>query len=171
MISQTAAFSGLILFTVAMIYAALQDAATFTIRNKLVLALFAGYILFAPLAGFGLVAMGVSLAVALAVLLVTFTLFSFGLIGGGDAKLAAATALWLGPEGTLVFLVYTTLIGGGLAIALLTFRTLPLPAQLYGHAWVARLQSPATGLPYALAMAPAALLVVPSTHWFVLLGW
>ena len=170
MISQTAAFSGLFLFSGAMIYAALQDAATMTIRNKLVLALLAGYVLFAPLAGFGPAEMGIGLAVAFAVLVVTFTLFSFGWIGGGDAKLAAVAALWLGPEGTVAFLFYATLIGGVLAIALLSFRAVPLPAQLYGQAWVARLQSPATGLPYALAMAPAALLVVPSTPWFTLLG-
>ena len=170
MISQTAAFSGLLLFSAAMIYAALQDAATMTIRNRLVLVLLAGYAVLAPLAGFGLAEMGTSLAVAFAVLAVTFTLFAFGWIGGGDAKLMAATALWLGPEGTLVYLMYTMLIGGVLALALLTFRTLPLPAQLYGQAWVVRLQSPTMGLPYALAMAPAALLVVPSTRWFMLLG-
>ena len=170
MISQTAAFSGLILFSGAMIYAALQDAATMTIRNKLVLALLAGYGVFAPLAGFGLAEMGTALAVALAVLAVTFTLFSFGFIGGGDAKFAAATALWLGPSGTLTFLFYAALIGGALALALLFFRAMPLPAHLYGQDWVMRLQSPATGLPYALAMAPAALVVVPSTPWFTLLG-
>jgi prepilin peptidase CpaA len=170
MISQMAAFSGLLLFTGAMIYAALQDVVTLTIRNQLVLALLAGYAVLAPLAGFGLAQMGMGLAVAFSVLAVTFTLFSFGWIGGGDAKFAAAAALWLGAEGTLVFLVYATLIGGVLAMALLTFRRAPLPAQLYGLPWVARLRSPDTGLPYALAMAPAALLVVPSTPWFTLLG-
>ena len=35
-------------------------------------------------------------AAGAAVLAVTFALFAFGWIGGGDAKLAAATALWLG---------------------------------------------------------------------------
>ncbi len=170
MISQIAAFSGLLLFTGAMIYAALQDAATMTIRNQLVLALLAGYVILAPLAGFGLVQMGVGLAVAFGVLVVTFTLFSFGWIGGGDAKFAAATALWLGPTQVVIFLIYTALIGGVLAGLLLAFRTVPLPASLYHVAWVARLQSADTGLPYALAMAPAALLVVPSTPWFTLLG-
>ena len=170
MISQTAAFSGLFLFTGAMIYAALQDAATMTIRNRLVLALIGGYGVLAPLAGFDLTQMGLGLAVAFGVLVVTFTLFSFGWIGGGDAKFAAAVALWLGPTQTLTFLLYAAMIGGGLAALLLAFRAAPLPAQLYGHAWVARLQSPKTGLPYALAMSPAALLVVPSTPWFTLLG-
>ena len=39
---------------------------------------------------------GMHVAAALAVLVVTFVFFSRGWIGGGDAKLAAATALWLG---------------------------------------------------------------------------
>lgn len=169
MVPLIAAFAAMFLFHVAMIYAALEDAMTMTIRNRLVLMMFAGFFLFAPLAGFGIAEMGLNFAVAIGVLVVTFTLFSFGWIGGGDAKLAAVTALWLGPEGTLLFLVYATLIGGVLAVALLTFRRMPLPAQLYGQAWVARLQSPTMGIPYALALAPAALLVVPSTPWFTLL--
>lgn len=160
----------MLLFTGAMIYAALQDAATFTIRNRLVLVLLAGYVVCAPLAGLGVAAIGMSVATAAAVLVLTFLLFAFGWIGGGDAKLAAVAALWLGLDGTPAFLVYTMLIGGVLALLLLTVRTMPLPATLYGKGWVARLQSPATGLPYALALAPAAILVVPSTPWFALIG-
>lgn len=170
MISQTPAFAAMAFFAITMIYAALHDAATLTIRNRLVLILAGAYIVFAPLAGFGLLEMGQSLGTGALVLVATFTLFAFGLIGGGDAKFAAATAIWLGPEGTLVFLIYTMLIGGGLAIALLSFRAMPLPATLYGQAWVARLQAPGTGIPYALAMAPAAFLVIPSTPWFALLA-
>lgn len=170
MISQTAAFAALVFFAITMIFAALQDAATLTIRNRLVLIVAGGYAVFAPLAGFGLTDIGLALATGALVLMASFTLFAFGLIGGGDAKLMAATALWLGPQGTLTFLIYATLIGGVLAIAMLMFRAMPLPATLYGQAWVARLQAPKTGIPYALAMAPAALLVVPSTPWFTLLG-
>lgn len=170
MISTTAALAALAFFAITMVFAAVQDAATLTIRNRLVLILAGVYVVFAPLAGFGLVEMGQALGTGALVLVATFTLFALGLIGGGDAKLAAATAIWLGPEGTLVFLIYTMLIGGGLALALIVFRTVPLPATLYGQAWVARLQMPGTGIPYALAMAPAALLVIPSTTWFALLA-
>ena len=168
MISQTAAVAALAFFAVAMIFAAIQDAATLTIRNRLVLLVAGGYVVFAPLAGFGLLEIGQAFGTGALVLVATFTLFAFGLIGGGDAKLAAATALWLGPEGTLVFLLYTTMIGGVLAMAMLLFRRTPLPATLYGQAWVAHLQSPKTGIPYALAMSPAALLVIPTTTWFAL---
>jgi prepilin peptidase CpaA len=170
MISQMAAFSALFFFMVAMIYAALQDAATLTIRNRLVLIVVGGYVVFAPLAGFSLPEIGLAFGTGALVLAVTFTLFAFGLIGGGDAKLAAATALWLGPEATLAFLIYTMLIGGVLATAMLAFRAAPLPATFYGWSWVLRLQSPGQGIPYALAMSPAAILVIPTTTWFALVA-
>jgi prepilin peptidase CpaA len=169
-ISQTAAFSALFFFTVAMIYAALQDAATLTIRNRLVLIVAGGYVVFAPLAGFSLPEIGLAFGTGALVLAITFTLFAFGMIGGGDAKFAAATALWLGPEATLAFLIYTMLIGGVLALAMLTFRAAPLPATFYGWSWVSRLQSPGQGIPYALAMSPAAILVIPTTTWFALVA-
>ncbi|WP_370160908.1 A24 family peptidase [Limimaricola soesokkakensis] len=170
MISQTVGIVAVAFFAVTVIYAALQDAATLTIRNRLVLVLAGGYFAFAPLAGFGLLELGQGLGTAALVLLATFTLFAFGLIGGGDAKFAAAASLWLGPEGTLAFLVYTMLIGGVLAAMLIALRTLPLPVALYRVPLVARVQAPGAGIPYALAMAPAALLVIPTTTWFALLA-
>ena len=170
MIAQLAAIAGLAFFAIAMIYAALQDAATLTIRNRQVLILAAGYVVFAPLAGFDVLEIGQAFGTGALVLVSTFALFAFGLIGGGDAKFAAATAIWLGSEGALLFLIYTMLIGGGLAIALLLFRATPLPASFYGQAWAARAQAPGAGIPYALAMAPAALLVISSTPWFAFLS-
>jgi prepilin peptidase CpaA len=170
MISQIAAFAALSFFTFAMIFAALQDAATLTISNRLVLLIAGAYVVFAPLAGFGIVEMGLAFGTGALVLALTFTLFAFGMIGGGDAKFAAATALWLGPEATLAFLIYTMLIGGALALAMLTFRAAPLPATFCGWSWVSRLQSPGQGIPYALAMSPAAILVIPTTTWFALVA-
>ena len=46
------------------------------------------------------------------VLAVTFVFFALGWIGGGDAKLAAATALWLGFDHLLKYLLYASLFGG-----------------------------------------------------------
>ena len=45
MLSQIAAIGGAVFFTGAMIYAALEDARCFTIRNKLVLAVAGGWLL------------------------------------------------------------------------------------------------------------------------------
>lgn len=166
MLMQLAPTASLMAFTTMMIYAALQDASTMMIRNRLVLTLVGAYVVCAPLVGFDMTTMALGFATGAVVLAITFTLFAFGLIGGGDAKFAAATAIWLGPQATPAFLVYAMLIGGGLAIVLLALRRVPLPGSLDDHAWIARLRAPETGIPYALAMAPAALLALPTTTWF-----
>ena len=61
------------------------------------------------------------------VLAVVFVFFARGWIGGGDAKLAAATALWFGFAHLLDYLLYASLFGGVLTLAIIYFRGVPLP--------------------------------------------
>ncbi|MCC7000494.1 MAG: prepilin peptidase, partial [Deltaproteobacteria bacterium] len=91
--------------------------------------------------------------------------FARGWIGGGDAKLAAATALWFGWEHLYEYVLYASLFGGVLTVVLLQFRKYALPAGLVGREWVERLHQPRGGVPYGIALAAAALLVYPSTIW------
>jgi prepilin peptidase CpaA len=109
-------------------------------------------------------------AAALVVLAVTFVLFARGWIGGGDAKLAAAIALWFGFEPLLPFLVYASLLGGGLTLLVLQFRRLPLPVSFAGQAWLTRLHCRDAGVPYGIALAAAALIVYPETVWMRAVG-
>lgn len=160
-----AALAAALLFTGAMAAAALMDLATMTIRNGLVLALLLAFPVLAPLVGVTLPQMAVSAAAASLVLVGGFAFFALGWIGGGDAKLAAVTALWLGSEHLLAYLVYTALFGGALALVLLGFRTMHVPAALLARPWIARLRSARAGVPYGVAMAAAALLVFPGTVW------
>ena len=67
-----------------------------------------------------------------AVLAGAFVCFAFGWIGGGDAKLAAVTALWLGFGHLADYLVYASLLGGVLTIVIIQFRALPLPQLFSG---------------------------------------
>jgi prepilin peptidase CpaA len=164
-ISQTAAWAALAFFPVMMVFAGIMDIMSMKIRNRLVLGIIVGYAVLAPLAGFTLHEMGLNLALAAAVFLVGFSLFSMGWIGGGDAKLATATVLWLGAAHVLPYLVYTALIGGVLTLAVLAFRRVKLPTGWQSPEWVERLHSPQAGVPYGAAMAPAALLVFPHTPW------
>jgi prepilin peptidase CpaA len=99
------------------------------------------------------------------VLAIAFGCFAMGWIGGGDAKLAAATALWFGFDHLLPYLFYASLFGGALTLLLLSFRTLPLPQFLAAQQWVQRLHDKAGGVPYGIALAAAALLVYPDTLW------
>lgn len=164
-ISTFAAACGLVLFPLAMIYAGLMDLATLTIRNTLVAAIGCAWLLLAPLAGFTLSELGTSAALSAAVLAVTFTFFVLGWIGGGDAKLAAVTALWFQPQEAFLYFAYTALLGGFLTLGILQLRSSVIPMFLYRMPWIAQLHDSRTGVPYGAAMAPAALLVFPDTAW------
>jgi prepilin peptidase CpaA len=113
---------------------------------------------------------GLHVALAAAALAVTFALFSFGWIGGGDAKLFAGTCLWLGPGAILAYSVYGALLGGALTLALLAWRNLPLPLMLTSQGWLARLHDQKQGVPYGIALAAAGLLVYPDTPFMAALG-
>ena len=86
------------IFPGAMALAAASDLLTMTLPNRLAFALAVGFFVVAPLIGLGWSDIGLHLALALVALALTFALFSFGWIGGGDVKLFAATCLWLNPE-------------------------------------------------------------------------
>jgi prepilin peptidase CpaA len=160
----------LTIFPGAMALAAATDLFTMTVPNRLALVLVACFFVVAPLAGLGWSDVGLHVALALAALVVAFALFSFGWIGGGDAKLFAATCLWLGPEAIFAYSIYAALLGGALTLMLLFWRGLPLPVMLTSQGWLVRLHSPKEGVPYGIALAAAGLLVYPDTPFMAALG-
>jgi prepilin peptidase CpaA len=165
LISISTAFLGSICLAAASIWAGVMDLTTMKIRNEIVIFLFAAYAALAPLAGFNIGSIALSFLVALSVMICLFAFFSFGLIGGGDAKLMAVIALWLGADQTLEYLVSTALLGGLLTFGILVFRTMPLPIFLVEIPWVARLHSFEKKVPYGVAIAASALLILPQTPW------
>ena len=156
----------LLVFPVLMVYAAASDLFTMRIANWLVIALALAYPALALLAQLSWTEIGTAFAVAAAVLAVTFGMFAAGWIGGGDAKLAAATAPWLGLGLLLPYLIYSALLGGALTLLILAVRSRPLPVWMVGHKWIDRLHDSKTGIPYGIALAAAAVLVYPSTRIF-----
>jgi prepilin peptidase CpaA len=155
----------LLLFPALMAFAASSDLFTMTISNRVTLILVAGFFALALFTGMNLNAVLWHVAAALAVLAVTFTLFAQGWIGGGDAKLAAATALWLGFDHLLPYVLYASIFGGVLTLAMIKFRLMPLPAAIAEQDWVKRLHKLDGGVPYGIALAAAALLIYPDTLW------
>ena len=155
----------LLLFPALIAFAASSDLLTMTISNRVSLALACSFVLLAAVTGMSLHDVAMHAGAAALVLAIGFTCFSFGWIGGGDAKLAAATALWFGFEYLLDYLVYTSLFGGALTLMLIQFRLLPLPAMLAKHQWIMRLHEKGGGVPYGIALAAAALTVYPKTGW------
>jgi prepilin peptidase CpaA len=154
----------LILFPALMAFAAFSDLFTMTISNRISLGLLAGFLAVGFASGMSLHDIGMHLSCGAAVLVGTFTLFAFGWIGGGDAKLAAATAIWLGWEHLADYGVISAALGGFLTLGILYLRKWPLPNWLMDRAWIARLHDKTSGVPYGIALAGAGLFVYPETR-------
>lgn len=153
------------IFPAAMTYAAASDLVSMTISNRISIALALGFFLVAVLMGIPLADVGQHVLASLIVLVAAFACFAFGWIGGGDAKLAAATALWLGFTHLMDYLLIASIIGGGLTILLLEMRKLPLPSLLAKQPWITRLHALESGIPYGIALAAAGLIVYPDTEF------
>ena len=160
----------LTLFPAVMAFAATSDLFTMTIANRVSIILVAGFALLAALTGMGVSDLLSHVGAAAAVLAMGFTFFAYGWIGGGDAKLAAATALWFGFAHLVDYLLYASLFGGALTIAIIYFRGMPLPQVFVGLPWAERLHRSDSGVPYGIALVAAAFLVYPHTQWMAAIG-
>jgi prepilin peptidase CpaA len=97
-----------------MIVAALSDFKKLIISNRLCLflaALFPLFVLTAPHD----IAWTQHLMIAGIVLVIGIGMFAMNLLGGGDVKMLAAAALWVGPKMIATLLLFTTFAGGILA--------------------------------------------------------
>jgi prepilin peptidase CpaA len=153
------------LFPALMAFAAASDLFTMTISNRVSLALAAGFLALALLSGMGFYDILSHLGAGAAVLAVAFACFAMGWIGGGDAKVAAAAALWFGFGHLLNYLLYASLFGGALTLLLLQFRQWPLPYVFAGQPWLLKLHAKESGIPYGIALAVGALMIYPETEW------
>jgi prepilin peptidase CpaA len=156
----------MLLFPLGMAFAASSDLLTMRISNKLVLLLVVGFCIVAISINLPLQQFAMHVTCALVVLAVGFVLFALRWIGGGDAKLAAATTLWLGFGLTLPYLVYAGLLGGVLTLLILALRNLPLTPTLARFRWLERLHDRKTGVPYGIALALAGMLTYTNSTIF-----
>ena len=118
-------FTDLLLLALAatLVVAAVIDVRTFTISNRLNLAVAAG----APLYWLSIAltpwpGMAIQLAAGGIVFALLAGAFYAGMMGGGDVKLAAALALWFSPVNTVKFLVFMSLAGGILTVGILAWH-------------------------------------------------
>jgi prepilin peptidase CpaA len=154
--------------------AAAWDLASFTIPNLLPAVMALLFFVFVALAlasghsnlSVTLGGIGWHVAAALVALVAGMALFAAGYVGGGDAKLYAAASLWLGWDMLLEYTLLASLMGGALTLALLAVRRMPLPAMLHGQPWLLRLVDRQAGVPYGIALAAAALLMLPESNLF-----
>jgi prepilin peptidase CpaA len=98
------------------------------------------------------------------VLVVTFGLFAVGGMGGGDAKLMAATAVWMGLSINLAqYLVVSAFFGGVLTLAILAFRGSALSVFTSRNMFLRHFADTTTGIPYGIALGIGGLLTYPDT--------
>lgn len=142
---------------------ALHDLTSFKIPNRYVAVLAVGFLPAAFLAGLPLSLLAASAAFAAIMLVAGFALFATGTLGAGDAKLIAASALWIGPAAAAPFVLYTTLVGAALGLILLQARKAPLPAGLARFGWVRGLHARERVMPYGVAIAAGGMMAMPQS--------
>mgnify|MGYP000465152946 CR=1 FL=1 len=156
-----------VIFPLCLAIAAASDLLTMTIPNRVSLLMVASFLIIAPLAGLSFEVIAWSLLAALIVFVVCFVLFALNTMGGGDAKLLSATALWFGfTPSMLLFVSAVGIFGGVLTFGILLMRTqsnnilamgLPLPDSLIL----------AKKIPYGIAIAAGGFVAFPSSPIFI----
>jgi prepilin peptidase CpaA len=135
--------------------AAITDSVSRRIPNRLcaILALLGLVRIAVALAGGQIAAPGLDLGAAFGVFALAALGFRFRVLGGGDVKLLAAGALWLGAPALGPYLLATVLAGGALAVLFVAWR-LALPGRAAGPS-----------LPYGVAIAAGGILTTAGGLW------
>lgn len=140
-----------------LIWAAASDVQRYVIPNRIsisLLVLYPGYALTLSPAQIGIAA-----SIAVGVFLLGAVLFSYGIMGGGDVKLLAATSLWAGGAYFPAFLVLTTIAGGLLALWWGPLLRFCFPATAMAKAANGR-----PAIPYGVAIAAGGLFVAANLY-------
>ncbi len=148
----------LTILPLCLVLAALSDLVSMTIPNRVSALILVSFLILAPFSGLAWPEIGMNLVAGLAVFSACFALFALNVMGGGDAKLLTATAIWFGfNHSLLVLLVTVGYVGGAVTLVFLLLRSqansvmamgIPLPSSLVN----------AKKIPYGIAIAIAGFL-------------
>ena len=152
-----------VVFPLCLAVAACSDFLTMLIPNRVSAILLASFVIVAPLSGLGIADIGMHLTAGLLVFSVCFALFALNVMGGGDAKLLTASAVWFGMTFSLVeFLLYVSFFGGILTLMILSLRSHSNTILASGVSLPSHLLQ-AKKIPYGIAIGVAAFLAYPSS--------
>jgi prepilin peptidase CpaA len=147
-----------------MVFAAVSDMLSMTIANRVSLVLIATFAVVAPLTGMEWTTYGWHFAAAGLALSATFGMFAIGGMGGGDAKLIAASSLWMGFNFNLVgYLLISSVIGGVLTLLILSYRKSPLADVTGQNMFLRHFADHKSGIPYGLALGLGGLITYPDS--------
>lgn len=148
---------------ICFVMAALTDFLEMTIPNRIPVILLSAFLLVAPFSGLTLGEFGWHVASAALVFAVCFGLFALNVMGGGDAKLLSAAAIWFGFNHSLFeFLAYTGYLGGVLTIMVMLVRANWAKFATLGVKLPKTLMV-ANKIPYAIAIGAAGLMAYPQS--------
>lgn len=152
-----------LIFPLCMAVAAFSDLFTMTIPNRVSVILLGSFVLIVPFVGLTPSVIGMHFVGALIVFAACFAFFALNVMGGGDAKLLSAAALWFGfDQSLLLFAVYVSVIGGMMTMLILAMRSnasvfaairVPIPDS-FMHA---------KKIPYGIAIGIGGFLAFPSS--------
>lgn len=149
-----------------LIAAAACDITSYTIPNILLLGLLSCFIVFGIAVPLSLSAAASHLFAGLIGFAIGLALFAPGFIGGGDAKLFAVLALWIGLHDFIAYTLTVAILGGVLTLIILILRQFPLPGFLLGQPFILRLHDSNTGIPYGVALAGGVAVMLPHSDIF-----
>lgn len=144
--------------------AAIYDAATLTIPNWISLVLVALFPVVTLCSGLDFTTIGIHLSIGFAALLAGMMLFAFNLIGGGDAKFFAAVSLFVGLADLASYAVVVIFAGGALALLIMAAKKIAGFGVSMG--WFLKHTRDGAVIPYGIAIAAGALVVLPETQLF-----
>ncbi len=154
----------LVVFPFAMLHAAISDMLSMTILNRVSLLLIGTFVIVAPLAGMEFSQIMMHFAAFALVLAVCFCFFASGVMGGGDAKLLAATSLWFGMSlDLMVYLLISSAVGGILTLAILRFRGSAVAVYAGQFEFLRRIGDSNEKIPYGIALGIGGLAAFPDS--------
>lgn len=149
-------------FAALLLAAAVWDARSYTIPNRLNAALALLAVPALLVSDLSPLEIGMAVGFSALVLACGLALFALNLAGGGDVKLFAAAALWLGPQAGASFVLWTAVAGGVLAMALILLRRVAAPVAPFAPAWARTLIVPGGPVPYGVAVCAGGILAWPA---------
>jgi prepilin peptidase CpaA len=158
------------LLPVLLIVAAISDVLSLRIPNWLTITIAALFFPMAFATGMPMAEFGVHLLIGLGLFVAGFLFFQLGLFGGGDAKLMAATGLWLGSAQAVPFLFITVMAGGVLALLVGFWSTLVMYWEIHASSPSMisigkRILALKPNVPYGLAFAIGGIIAFRDSWW------
>ena len=97
---------------------------------------------------------------------ISYVMFCYGLMGGGDSKLATALALWVGLKGLMIYVFWMAVAGGVIAAFGLWLKAKKPFKNPTEGSWIAQAQGGRNAVPYGIAITVGAWAAIFHTESF-----